>query len=194
MGHGARSAYGEAMHLPALPPRGVSLVELMIVVAVAAIVAAFAVPAYTSAREATRSGAAVQRLAGSIAMAASRAAGSGHEVVLCPGRPTVCVPTTEWHEGWIVYADVDRDRIHDPLEPVLERIAPLGGQVRLRSTLGRLRLVFRPDGASTGSNTTFTLCDGRGAAHARALVLNNTGQLRESAAGAAAAAECVRAQ
>jgi type IV fimbrial biogenesis protein FimT len=51
--------------------------------------------------------------------------------------------------------------------------------------------VFQPNGGNAGSNVTFTLCDGRGAAQARSLVMANDGRLRATPAGAAAARACM---
>jgi type IV fimbrial biogenesis protein FimT len=63
--------------------------------------------------------------------------------------------------------------------------------VRLRSSAGRTRVTFQGNGGNAGSNLTFTLCDGRGPAKARALVLSNSGRLRDAPADAdAAAATC----
>jgi type IV fimbrial biogenesis protein FimT len=63
----------------------------------------------------------------------------------------------------------------------------------LHSTIGRTRIVFQGNGGNAGSNVTFTLCDGRGVTHARALILNNLGRLREASASAAEiASTCVR--
>lgn len=39
-------------------------------------------------------------------------------------------------------------------------------------------VVFQPEGGSGGANDTFTFCDTRGAAKARAIVLSNTGRAR----------------
>jgi type IV fimbrial biogenesis protein FimT len=129
-----------------------------------------------------------------VLLAASRSASGGREVVVCPGVPHACSGGIDWHRGWIAYVDADADRLHDVGEDLLQQVAPLGGKVRLRSTVGRTRLVFQPDGASAGTNTTFTLCDGRGAGRATALVLNNAGRLRAATADAGAARACVDAQ
>jgi type IV fimbrial biogenesis protein FimT len=74
---------------------------------------------------------------------------------------------------------------------VLRRIAALGGRVHLRSTTGRTRLVFQPNGGNAGSNVTFTLCDGRGPAKAVTLVLANSGRLRTGQPTEAAALGCM---
>lgn len=177
-----------------LPVAGVSMIEVMIAVAVLGVLAAVALPVFDGAREATRSGTAQQALAASVLLAASRAASGGQDVVVCPGVPHACGGGIDWHRGWIAYADADGDRVHDAGESLLQQVGPLGGKVRLRSTIGRTRLVFQPDGSSAGTNTTFTLCDGRGTGHATALVLNNAGRLRAAAPDAGAARACVDAQ
>jgi type IV fimbrial biogenesis protein FimT len=63
--------------------------------------------------------------------------------------------------------------------------------VHLRSTAGRTRLVYQPNGGNAGSKVTFTLCDGRGAARAATLVLANDGRLRGGTPTASAAQACV---
>ena len=176
---------------PRRRPAGVTLLELMIAVAAVATLAAIAVPRYTAAREATRSGAAHQALVGSLMAAASHAASTGAEVVLCPGTLHACRATHDWSGGWVVFADLDRDRVHDPFETVLRRVAPLGGKAHLRSTAGRTRLVFQPNGSAAGSNVTFTLCDGRGPKRATSLVMDNAGRLRAATPTDAAATACM---
>ena len=47
----------------------------------------------------------------------------------------------------------------------------------MRSTVGRTKIVIQPSGGNAGSNVTYTLCDGRGAAMAESLVLSNRGFL-----------------
>lgn len=170
---------------------GMTLLELAIVVATLATLAAIAIPRYFEAREASSSGAAHQALVASLMAAASHAASTGAEVVLCPGTPQACLATHDWSKGWVVFADLDRDRAHGPHETLLVRGAPLGARAHLRSTPGRTRLVFQPNGSATGSNVTFTLCDGRGPERATSLVMNNGGQLRTVSVQPAAAQACM---
>jgi type IV fimbrial biogenesis protein FimT len=171
---------------------GVTLLELAIVVATIATLAAIAVPRFLAARESAHAGAAHQAMLGSLMAAASHAASTGAEVVVCPGDAIACRATHDWTRGWIVFADIDGDRVRDPHDTLLQRIAPLGGKARLRSTPGRTRLVFQPNGGAAGTNVTFTLCDGRGPSRAVGLVMNNSAALRAEAASPAAAEACMR--
>jgi type IV fimbrial biogenesis protein FimT len=170
---------------------GFTLVEAMVSLVVVAILAGVAVPAWSSASEAARNASAQAALGMSILGAVSHAALTGSEVVLCPGDDAGCRPSIDWSGGWIAYADLDRDRIRDPNETLLKAAGPLGGRVHLRSTPGRTRLVFQPNGGNVGSNVTFTLCDGRGVAKAITLVLANNGRLRSGVPTEAAALACL---
>lgn len=171
--------------------RGFTLIEAMISLIAVSILVGVAVPAWSNATEAARNGSAQAALAGSILGAVSHAALTGSEVVLCPGNAGGCRASVDWSQGWIAYGDLDRDRIRDANETLLTTSPALGGKVHLRSTRGRTRLVFQPNGGNAGSNVTFTLCDGRGAEKATTLVLANGGRLRSGAPTEAAAQACL---
>jgi type IV fimbrial biogenesis protein FimT len=171
--------------------RGFTLLEALIAMAVVAILACVAVPAWSSAREAAHKGSAQAALLESLMAAVSHAALTGSDVVLCPGDPSGCRATTDWSHGWVAFADIDGDRTRDPSDTLLKATGPLGGKVHLRTTSGRMRLVFQPNGGSVGSNVTFTLCDGRGPARAATLVMANDGRLRTGAPTAEAAIACM---
>ena len=72
--------------------------------------------------------------------------------------------------------------VTEEVERVLRVEPALAGRVRLHSTVGRTRIVFQGNGGNVGSNATFTLCDGRGPARARALIMGNAGTLRDGVA------------
>jgi type IV fimbrial biogenesis protein FimT len=173
--------------------RGFTLIEALIVLAIGAILLGAAVPAVTGALEGARASSARADLLDTLTRAISHAAMAGSEVVLCPGDSTGCRSTADWSHGWIAYADIDGDRRRDANETLLQVEPALAGNVHLRTTAGRTRLVFQPNGGNAGSNATFTLCDGRGAAQATALVLANDGRLRAAKPTAARALSCVQA-
>ncbi len=172
---------------------GFTLIEVVIALCVTSILAGIAVPALQDAAEAGRSGAAKGHLYESWLSAVSHAANTGSEVVLCPGDATGCRASTDWSSGWVTYADINGNRARDAHEPILSLAGPVGGKVHLRSTSGRTRMVFQPNGGNAGSNITWSLCDGRGAEAASTIVVSNAGRLRLGTPTAAAAQACMQA-
>lgn len=169
---------------------GFTLLELMIVLAVAALLAAIAIPAWSAASEAAGAAAARSALQSSFDLALRHATASNARVVLCPGTRAGCGNSFDWSGGWIVFADGDGDG--RPGSGWVRREPALRGQVHLRSTRGRRRVVFRPrGGAAAGTNVTFTLCDGRGPGKAVSLVLANSGRLRRAPVKPGAARDCM---
>jgi type IV fimbrial biogenesis protein FimT len=163
--------------------------ELVVTLGIATSLLLVATVAIGGGLEAARAGAARTDLLGSLTLAATRAGATGRHAVLCPSRDgTTCTGEVDWTPGWIVFLDLDEDGLADPGEQRLQHVPALAGQVRLRTSSGRTRVTFQGNGGNAGSNLTFTLCDGRGPAKARLLVLSNTGRLRDAPADAAAAA------
>ena len=174
--------------------RGLTLIELAIAVAVAAILCSIAASALGNALESSRSASTRGELLASMTLAGGKASVSGTRAVLCPSADAVaCSDDPDWSHGWLVFLDPNANRDLDGGERVLRRVPALPGHVRLRSTVGRTRIVFQGNGGNAGSNVTFTLCDARGPARAVSLVVANTGRLRDGVPGPeAVAATCPR--
>lgn len=172
--------------------KGFTLIEAMIVLLVAAILLAVAIPAWSNAASAAQNGATRAVLASTVLDAVRHSALMGAEVVVCPvtGAPQ-CSGSIDWSGGWIVFADLNGNRVREPHETLVSEAPALEGGVRLRTTAGRTKLVFQPGGGNAGSNVTFTLCDKRGVGKASTLVLANDGRLRQGIPTAAAAQACV---
>lgn len=171
--------------------KGFTLIEALIVLAIAAVLLAVAVPAWSQARAAASAGAVRADLAASLLDAVRHSAITGSEVVVCPAGANGCNGSTSWDGGWMVFADINGNRAPDPNETRVASVGPLPDAVHLRTTTGRTRLVFQPNGGNAGSNVTFTLCDSRGPKFATTLLLSNAGQMRTGQPTAAAAWNCV---
>ena len=171
--------------------RGFTLIEAVLALAVAAICLGIALPTVTGAISGVHAGAAKSAMVEAFARAMSHSTITGAEVVLCPANADACVDSTDWSGGWIAFADLDGNRSRGPNETLILHQAALTNGVHLRSTSGRRRLVFQPQGgAAAGSNVTFTLCDARGSDYATTLVLSNGGNLHAGQASEAAARNC----
>ena len=163
--------------------RGWTLIELLIVLAVASLLFGLALPAFSGGVEAARASDARAELETSLASASNHAAITGVRAVLCPSRDhRECDDTPDWSAGWLVFLDSNANRELEGGERVLKVQPALQGRVHLRSTAGRTRIVFQGNGGNAGSNATFTLCDGRGPSKARALIMGNAGTLRDGEA------------
>ncbi len=88
-----------------------------------------------------------------------------------------CVAGYRWENGWIAFAatHTGSDRTTD--EPILLRQEALPQKVHLITSAGRTRVRFQASGGNAGSNVTFTMCDGRGPAAAKAYAMANNANL-----------------
>jgi type IV fimbrial biogenesis protein FimT len=174
--------------------RGFTLIELMMTLAVLAILTAAAAPAFGNLISSTGARASRSNLTTALNTARIFAASKSEHVVVCPSAEgQYCDDTTEWQHGWIVFLDADNDSERGDDEELLSVGAVQPADVAIVSSAGRKRVDYRPDGSATGSNVTFTVCDGRGAGEASTLVINNAGRVRGGEATPAAASACENA-
>lgn len=159
---------------------GVSLVELLFVVAILAILAGVALPATGTLRANAQQQNARSELTVALNQARIRAIHAHTSVVACPSDDGLqCSGGTNWHHGWLVFEDRNRNgRLDEDETVIVQQQAQPAGQVIVSST-GRTRVRYRHDGSASGSNVTFTFCDQRGADHASSIVINNAGRIRK---------------
>ena len=170
---------------------GFTLAELMVAIAVVAILTGIALPAFSAAMANARMTATESALHSSLLRSIARAAHAGTPVVLCAARSGTCADSVDWSSGWVAFHDLDGDRARSPADSLIAQEGSLQGDTTLVSTSGRKRLVFQPNGGNGGSNVTFTLCDSRGSESAHSLILSNSGRLRSTRADPQAAARCI---
>lgn len=163
---------------------GFTLVELVVVLAIAAILVTGVVPAMAELVNRNRQASHVNHVVASLHLARTEAITRGDDTVLCPSLDDrTCADTFRWDRGWLVFADLDRDAARDPGEPLLRIVQGLRG-TRIFTSTGRRRITFRSSGArggmgsSGGSNATFTFCRSESAQESAAVVLSNVGRAR----------------
>ena len=175
--------------------RGFTLIEMLICVAILAVLAGIAAPAFGKLIGKTRAQTARSQLAVAFNEARIAAVSHGKHAVVCPSQDQrTCSDTTQWQLGWIVFTDANHNREVDDGETPLSVGQALAGGVAITGSSGRLRIDYQPDGSASGTNATLTVCDrASGAAEARTLVINQGGRVRYGSATATNAAACLRA-
>lgn len=158
--------------------RGVTVLELMISVAIVAIVGTLAVPGFNSLYRNAGRTAAVNSFIHAVYLARSEAIKRGAVVSLCKSvdGQNCLNRAPEWSTGWMVFANLDRDDLpdRDAGEPVL---AVYHGWPGGSITSNRHAWSFRPY-AQAVVNGTLLFCDPRGSAQARAIIISHTGRPR----------------
>lgn len=169
---------------------GFTVLEVLLVLAITAILLILGIPALQSYGMRQRMSACINLLHTQLALARNEAIRFNTQVVACPGTvATGCTEAADWSDGWIVFGDLNADRRHQAAENVL-RAEPGLEQMVIRSSSGRTNLRFYPNGSAPGSNSSITFCDARGPAKARKLVISNSGRIRREEAPEINASNC----
>lgn len=107
---------------------GFTLLELMIVVAIAGIVMAIGVPSFQSITTTNRIAANTNELITALNLARSEAVKRGTDVSVCKSADgSTCTTSGDWDQGWIVYFNDGTDDV------VLRVFESLGGNTTLTS-------------------------------------------------------------
>ena len=100
--------------------QGFTLLELLITVAILAIILAIAVPSFSSQIQSSRTETARLELQAAIETART--------IAVTHNKRSVLQVTDEyWHQGWVLFVDLDQDGVQDEDEPSIQEMAPLKG-------------------------------------------------------------------
>ena len=163
-------------------PQGFSLIESLVVMAVAAILLAVGVPSYQGMTERTRISSAMHLLSAHMASARNTAISYRIPTVVCPSNLAGgCRTDGDWSQGWLMFFDPDGNRQPDlPQDILRDENAPIHPSLRIVSSSGRVQLRYLPDGRSAGSNLTVRLC--REDKLMGRVIVNNGGRVRSERA------------
>ena len=165
---------------------GYSLVELLVVTALAAVLSMLAIPPMTEMINSQRSIALASAFLSSLNLARAEAIKRNGRAVLCKSADGLaCADSGGWEQGWIVFHDADNDAALDDAEQVIERYAGGADGLTLSGNAPVANYVsFSASGSAKHVSGafqagTFTLCPlSSSQSDIRQLVLSSTGRAR----------------
>jgi type IV fimbrial biogenesis protein FimT len=163
---------------------GFTLIELMIGIGLMAVLLSMAVPALDMFVSNARQTGAVNDFVSSLHTARSTAVTTNARVTVCASSNGADCEAVSWDQGWIVFSDPDSDQVVGGDETIVSTGASIDG-LDIQSAEFGASLTYRPNGRVTnasvnGSAGEFTVCDGRGSDHAKALIIALSGRPRFS--------------
>lgn len=172
---------------------GFTLLELMITVAIAAILAAIAIPSFRTFILNSRRAEISNDLLVTLQHARSEAIRRGQTVSVCASADgSSCVGTSSWQIGWIAFVNRDRDMPPQrdsglPEEEILQIGPKIDAAVTVTTSTfeaqSQDRFNLRPF-SSVNTNGSIAICDERGSAAARGIIVSQSGTIRVSAKNA----------
>jgi type IV fimbrial biogenesis protein FimT len=160
--------------------RGFTLLEVLVAIAVVAVLTGSSVPAFREMRRNVARTREVNQFVQGIHLARGEALKRNGVVSLCPSADGqwCAADGTPWDNGWILFVNADSDS--PAARDIGERLLHVYPAWRDgRVVANRATLSFRAFGQS-GVTATFAFCDDRGSAAARAVIISQTGRPRVS--------------
>jgi len=143
------------------PPRrthGFSLIELMVVIAIAAIISGLAAPSFTRMLNANRIQTSASALQSDMSYARTEAVRRGAWVSICPSsNQTSCDTTNTWQNGWIVFYDAIGNGVFDSSADSIVKVRaklPGGNTIVAAPAPAQNAIIFNREGFTTNLGTS----------------------------------------
>jgi type IV fimbrial biogenesis protein FimT len=158
---------------------GFTLVELMVVVAILALLAGIAAPNFSSMIKDSRLSSANADFMAALQLAKSESVARVTQVSMCRanGDFTGCAASGNWTQGWIIFSDADGDGTFDGGDVVLHAHEALGNLTYRGTAEVKTDITFNPSGStSITSIQVLIACDDRGFASGKGILITITGR------------------
>lgn len=166
-------------------PRGFTLIELVVTLAVAAILTVLAIPGYTTTVKNNRLHNAANAFVAAVNLARVESVRRNARVTLCKsGDGNGCATRGDWSQGWIVFVDANSNAARDGGEQLIRGHESLHATLSIAGNTPVANYIsFVPSGRPKLTTNAFqagtiTVCDDREGLFGVNLVLNVAGRLR----------------
>ncbi len=162
--------------------RGFSLLELLVALAVGALLLSVGVPSFVTVTKNANIINSSNRFLADLHYTRDLAITRNRRVAMCPSTDGATCDSTDWTVGWMVFVDDDGDQTADAGEPV-ERVAEGLSDLAVDTNQFSAAITYRPNGRAMGASLAtevgaFLVCDDRGSDHARGIIVDFGGRPR----------------
>lgn len=158
--------------------QGFTILELIVTVAIAGILVAVGLPNMQNFIKNERRTAFTNSLWSDLMLARSKAVEMNQPVIICSSDDEATCTNTGYENGWIVAIDSDNDGAITGLDEIIKIQQAVSGDISYNLSDPGLDMVTYDNRGFTPNNQgTFSICDDRGADHARSLTLSPTGRV-----------------
>jgi type IV fimbrial biogenesis protein FimT len=136
---------------------GFTLIELIVTLAVAAVILTIAVPSFSAVLQGNRVTTSTNDLVGALNLARSEAVMRASRVSICPSSNGTSCTQTNWRQGWIVFIDGGTPGVVDGSDTVLQVSRGLDSGVTLSTSTTAIQFLSTGRTSATDSDA-FLLC------------------------------------
>jgi type IV fimbrial biogenesis protein FimT len=173
------NGYSQTTHQDLRVPRGITAIELLIGLAVLAVVALLAIPGSSMLIDSYRLKTASSQLVDGLYLARNEAQSRGSTVKVCPSVDgKSCGTDGDWSHGWLIYSDGNGDGEVQDIE-FLEAFEAPAGHLRIVATGAAQKTaaftsagLVRDNGAASGK---FILCPENSNSASRVIAIDSEG-------------------
>ncbi|MFC3195437.1 GspH/FimT family pseudopilin [Marinicella sediminis] len=160
-------------------PGGFTVIDLIVTLLISTLLLSWGYPSFREFRNNQLLTQSINQFSAAVNFARSQSIIRAEHIVICPSTSFQhCEATGQWHQGYLVFADLNQDRQHNDQDVLLLAGEPLSSGIMAMSSRFRSAIRFTRSGFSPGTNLSIRFCDERGAEHGKALVVSQVGRPR----------------
>lgn len=157
---------------------GFTLIELLMVMALIGIISAVSLPYLDALVQSIQIKTNTRNLYNALSFTRSEAVRRGGRVSMCSSTTGTSCTGSSWASGWVIFADPNNPQTIDTGETIIKVHESLGG-ASTTITADATTVSYLASGIlSTGTLTSFKLCDSRGASYGKSIEVTATGRIK----------------